>query len=58
MDRKKFFTSLSVGAVGFFLIKSIPFNGLTKKIFNKNKQVEVKVNPLAVSRKTVGKQNV
>jgi hypothetical protein len=54
MNRKKFFTSISLSAAGLFVLNSIPFGGIIKKIFNKNDKITVKTNPLAVSRKKTG----
>lgn len=56
MDRKKFFLSASLAAAGIALFKYIPFTS-AKRNFN-SKKVEVKINPLAVSRKKVGEKNV
>jgi hypothetical protein len=58
MNRKKFFTSISLGAVGFAVYNSFPMKFFSKpSVFNNNK-IEVKVNPFAVSRKKVGGKNV
>lgn len=58
MNRKKFFTSISLGVIGFTLLNTFPFNVLAKKSVNNKKQVRVKINPLAVSRKKIGDKNV
>jgi hypothetical protein len=58
MNRKKFFTSISLGAVGFAVYNSFPMKYFSKKADNFKHKVEVKVNPLAVSRKKVGGKNV
>jgi hypothetical protein len=56
MNRKKFFLSATLAAAGIALFKYIPFTS-TKKRFE-SKKVEVKINPLAVSRKKAGEKNV
>lgn len=58
MNRKKFFTSISLGAVGFAVYNSFPMKYLFKKSDIFKNKIEVKVNPLAVSRKKVGGKNV
>jgi hypothetical protein len=58
MNRKKFFTSISLGAVGFAVYNSFPMKYFSKKADSFKQKVEVKPNPLAVSRKKVGGQNV
>lgn len=58
MNRKKFFTSLSITATGIFLLNSFPFKGISKKLFHKTDKLVVKKNPLAVSRKNTGVKNV
>lgn len=62
MERKKFFYSLGLGAIGFFAAKNFLFNMLkSKKVkINKTNVVKnsrVKINPLAVSRKKTGVNN-
>jgi hypothetical protein len=58
MDRKKFFTSISLGAIGFTVLNSFPMNLISKR-FDKNKpNIKVKINPDAVSRKKIGNKNV
>lgn len=56
MNRKKFFLSASLAAAAVAFFKYIPFT-LAKRNFS-SKKVEVKINPLAVSRKKVGEKNV
>lgn len=58
MNRKKFFTSVSLGALGFTLLNTFPFNIIAKNSGKVQKQVHVKINPLAVSRKKIGDKNV
>lgn len=58
MNRKKFFTSISLGAIGLALFNTFPFNLVSKKIEKKNIKVNIKINPLAVSRKKIGDKNV
>ena len=57
MNRKKFFTSISLGAVGLVAANSFPLNLIYKKSGVNNKKIEVKINPLAVSRKKIGEKN-
>jgi hypothetical protein len=61
MKRKNFFISLGAGVAGYFALRSLPFKLFSKKI-NSNKAEKtnsrVKVNPLAVSRKNIGGNNV
>lgn len=56
MNRKKFFLLATLAAAGMALFKYIPFTSARKNFLSK--KVEVKVNPLAVSRKKVGEKNV
>lgn len=56
MDRKNFFLSATLAAAGIALFKYIPFTSTKKKF--ETRKVEVKINPLAVSRKKVGEKNV
>lgn len=58
MNRKKFFTSVSLGAVGFAIYNSFPMKLFTKKSNNPNSTVKLKINPLAVSRNPKGNKNV
>jgi hypothetical protein len=58
MNRKKFFTSISLGALGFTVLNTFPFNFISKKSGKDQKKVQVKINPLAVSRKKIGDKNV
>jgi len=58
MNRKKFFTSISFGVVGFAVYNSFPIKYFSKKSGFFKDKIEVKVNPLAVSRKKVGGKNV
>lgn len=58
MNRKKFFTSVSLGAVGFAIYNSFPMKYFSNKSNNPNKTVKVKINPLAVSRNPKGNKNV
>ncbi len=58
--RKNFFTSLGIGLAGYFAMKSFPF-----KLFRSSKllehndklKVNIRINPLAVSRKKIGGNN-
>ncbi len=56
INRKKFFSSLSTGVFGYFVIKSIPFSFLRKSI--KDKKVMIEINPDAVRRTKIGEKNV
>lgn len=56
INRKKFFTSIGTGVVGYFLVKSIPFSFLAKS--RKDKKVTIEINPDAVSRTNIGDKNV
>jgi len=58
MNRKKFFTSISFCAVGFAVYNSFPMKYFSKKSNSFKQKIEVKINPLAVSRKKVGGKNV
>lgn len=58
MDRKKFFTSISLGVVGITLFNNFPMNIISKQFKKKKKEINVKVHPLAVSRKKIGGKNV
>ncbi|HSP86618.1 MAG TPA: hypothetical protein VLN45_00675 [Ignavibacteriaceae bacterium] len=57
LERKKFFVNLVKSFMGLFLVSSFPF-----KIFGMNnssqKKIEIKINPLAVSRDKDSKKNV
>ncbi|MFZ2323231.1 MAG: hypothetical protein WAV89_05990 [Ignavibacteriaceae bacterium] len=57
MNRKKFFTSISLSAIGLALFNTFPMNIISKKFEKENKKVKVKINPLAVSRKKTGDKN-
>ena len=58
MNRKKFFTSISLGAIGFTLFNSFPMNLISKRIDQSKTKIKVKINPDAVSRKKIGNKNV
>jgi hypothetical protein len=58
MNRKKFFTSISFGAIGFAVYNSFPMKYFSKETNFFRQKIKVKVNPLAVSRKKVGGKNV
>ena len=58
MNRKNFFTLISLGAVGFAVYNSFPMKYFSKRSAASKSRIEVKVNPLAVSRKKVGGKNV
>ena len=56
INRKKFFSSIGTGVIGYFLLKSIPFSFLAKS--RKDKNVIIEINPDAVSRTKIGDKNV
>ena len=58
MNRKKFFTFISFGAIGFSIYNSFPIKYFTKKSLDPNTKIKVKINPLSVSRNKVGVKNV
>ena len=58
MNRKKFFTSVTMGAIGFAIYNSYPIKFFSKKADRLNHNAKVKINSLAVSRKKVGDKNV
>ncbi len=59
IERRKFFETSAKGMFAFMAVRALPFNLLFGK--NKNaansKKIKVKINPLAVSRKNIGKNN-
>ena len=62
INRTGFFKTLGLGVAGFVAIKSLPFKIFTRQK-NSNKidntrNSRVKLNPLAVSRKKTGGNNV
>ena len=58
MNRKIFFTSISLGTIGFAIYNSFPMKYFTKKAIDPNAKIKVKINPLSVSRNKAGKKNV
>ena len=58
MNRKKFFTSVSLGAIGLAVYNSFPMKYFSKASGFANNKIEIKLNPLAVSRKKAGGKNV
>ena len=58
MNRKKFFTSLTIGTLGFTLFNTYPFKFFKDKSKTLNSNVKMKINPMAVSRKNKGGKNV
>lgn len=58
MNRKIFFTSISLGTIGFAIYNSFPMKYFTKKTIDPNSKIKVKINPLSVSRNIAGKKNV
>ena len=59
IERRKFFETSTKGLFAYMVVRAFPFNLLFGK--NKNsavsKKIKVKINPLAVSRKTIGGNN-
>ena len=59
IERRKFFETSAKGMFAFMVVKTFPFKFLFGK--NKNsagsKKIKVKINPLAVSRKNIGRNN-
>lgn len=58
MDRKKFFTKISIVVLGIALIKSNPLKFVKNKFVSNSNPVKVKVNKLAVKREKSGVKNV
>lgn len=56
INRKKFFSSVGTGVLGYFLMRSFPFSFLAKS--SKDKKVIIEINPDAVSRTKIGDKNV
>ena len=58
MNRKKFVALFSTGILGAVLLKANPWNlfGSKKKIASEN-PIKVKINPNAVNRDKLGKNN-
>jgi hypothetical protein len=55
IHRKKFFESLGTGFFGFMVFNSFPFKFLSSRE-RKEKEISIRINPLAISRKkTKGK---
>ena len=58
MNRKKFFTSISLGAIGFTIYNSFPMKYFAKKSKVPIDRIKIRINPLSVSRNNVGGKNV
>jgi hypothetical protein len=59
MNRKNFFSTIGITAVGYMIAKSFPKIPFVSKIFkNTPAAVSVKINPMAVKREKPGKENV
>ena len=62
LKRKNFFLSLGAGVAGYFALRSLPFKLFSKKNYSTKAESKtssrVKINPLAVSRKNIGGNNV
>jgi len=57
MERKKFFKSIGMGMIGVALFKFFPFANKSEKR-KTEKEIKVKLNPLAVRRQKIGRKNV
>ncbi len=59
IQRKKFFISLGTGFAGFMLLKSFPFSFFNKNSnsLKENREINIKINPLAVRRNKIGGNN-
>jgi hypothetical protein len=55
MDRKKFFSSIGIGMIGYFIVKSLPFGLMGKRV--KDKKVYIEIYPDAVRRTNKGEKN-
>jgi hypothetical protein len=58
MNRKKFFTSISLGAIGFSIYNSFPVKYFAKKSKVPINKIKIRTNPLSVSRNKAGGKNV
>ena len=58
MNRKIFFTTISLGTIGFTILNSFPMKYFSKKSIDPNNKIKVKINPLSVSRNKAGGKNV
>jgi len=56
MDRNKFFSVVGLGVIGVLFTKIFPIKFTSTKN-SKKKNIEVKINPLAVKRKKVNSKN-
>lgn len=56
INRKKFFSSVGTGVLGYFLMRTFPFSFFAKS--GKDKKVIIEINPDAVSRTKIGDKNV
>ena len=55
MDRKKFFSFIGIGMIGYFIVKSLPFGLMGKRV--KDKKVYIEIYPDAVRRTNKGEKN-
>jgi hypothetical protein len=58
INRRKLFVSTGAGAAAFFLNKVFPFHIIRTKLISRKINVIVKINPDAVSRNNMSKNNV
>ena len=58
IKRNKFFLTAGTGIAGFLLLRTFPISLFSKKDDSNRKEVHVKLNPYAVSRKKAGNLNV
>ena len=57
MERKKFFSVIGLGTMGFLFTRIFSLKLFSKNPNNK-KKIKVKINPLAVKRQKIGSKNV
>jgi hypothetical protein len=60
LERKKFFTSIGAGFLGYMVLSKFPFSLFGKKSIaakDNNSKIKIKINPLAVSRNKIGDNN-
>ena len=58
IKRKKFFSSIGTGFIGYVVFRSFPYNLFVKREEKKTQKIKVRINPLAIQRKNTGKNNV
>ena len=55
MNRKKFFSSIGTGIMGYLIVRSIPFGLIGKRV--KDKKVKIEIYPDAIRRTDKGEKN-